>query len=191
MRLPSVTLPKFAFIQRLNPRERVLLLIIGVALVFIVNVILLSVLIRSWRDLNLQYAEKSLELNRETVFADQKSSLWSPRNDWLKKTQPVIANLALAGPQLQEAVKAIAQGNQVILTNTKFVTQPPTPDYQPVSVSISTQSDWANIVKFMASLQKPEAFLVFNTASLHTEQADPKQIRGEFVVSKWYAAATK
>ncbi len=190
IRLPF-PLPTFAFYQRLTARERVLLLIVGGSLVVIVNLILLSVLIRSWRDLSLQYTEKSQELYRETAFADQKASLWQPRNEWLKKTQPPLANRSLAGPQLQEAIKGIAQGNQVIVTNQKFVTATTAAAYQPVTVGISTQSDWKSVVKFMATLQRPDAFLVFNTASLHTEQSDPAQVKGEFVISKWYAPAAK
>ena len=190
MRLPF-KLPSFAFYQRLTARERTLLLLVGGSLVLIVNLILLSVLIRSWRDLNLEYTQKSQELDRESLFADQKVSLWQPRTEWLKKTQPPLPNRSLAGPQLQEAIKNLAQGSQMIITNQKFVTLPATPDYQPVTVGVSTQSDWKGVVKFMATLQKPDAFLVFNTASLHTEQSAPAQVRGEFVISKWYAPAGK
>ncbi len=183
--------PVVAYYQRLTARERVLLLAVGGTLLAVANLILLSVMIHSWTDLNQQYTAKSQDLERELVFADQRTSLWEPRNAWLKKTQPAVANRNLAGPQLQEAVKNLAQSSQVLITNTKFATFNPTSDYQPVSVGINTQSDWKSVVRFMASVQKPEAFLVFNTARLHTETSDPSQIRGDFVISKWYAPAGK
>lgn len=198
MRRLPFKLPSFAFYHRLNPRERVLLLAVAGTVVFVVNLILLTFLIRTSRDLGLAYTAKSQELQREAVFADQKNALWVPRNEWLKKTQPVLTNQQVETSKLQTTVEALARGSAVIPTNPKLLTPtgstPGKPsggkaDYQAVSLHIDTQSDWKGIVKFLASLQKPDAFLVLDSASLHTEPADPTKMRGEFLISKWFAPA--
>ena len=199
MSLPFPT-PTFAFYHRLNSRERVLLLIVGGSVVFIANLILLSVLLRNSRELGQQYTEKTQELDRENLFAAQKTGLWAPRNEWLKKSQPVLINRALAGSQLLEIVQGIARSNSVIVTNPRIPSPsgstPINPgggnaDYQPVSVRIETQSDWKNVVKFVAAVQQPNAFLVFEEGSLRSDQADPAIMRGNFLISKWYAPGGK
>ena len=197
MRFP---VPTFAFYLRLNPRERVLLLVMGGAVLFIVNLILLSFLLRHTRDLNLQYAEKSQELDREQLFAAQKADLWSPRSAWLQKSQPMLVNRAFASTELLETVKNLAQANMVVVTNQSFPNPPSnTPgnpsggnaDYQPITVKVDTQSDWKSVVRFIAKVQDPAAFLVFEEATLRADPSDPNIMRGVFVVSKWYAPAGK
>lgn len=197
MQLPT---PSFAFYHRLNPRERVLLLIVVGSVLFILNLIVLSFLLRTSRELNQQYAAKSQELNGELLFAAQKPGLWEPRNAWLHTNQPELKNRALAGSQLLETVQGLARGSAVIVTNPSISSptnsSPGNPsggnaNYQPVTVRINTQSDWKSLVKFMAALQQPQAFLVFEQASLRTDQADPGVMRGEFLVSKWYAPGGK
>ena len=192
--------PSFAFYHRLNPRERVLLLIVVGSVLFILNLIVLSFLLRTSGELNQQYAAKSQELNGELLFAAQKPGLWEPRNGWLHATQPELKNRALAGSQLLETVQGIARGSAVIVTNPSIQTptnsSPANPsggntDYQPVTVRIMTQSDWRNLVKFLAAIQQPKSFLVFEQASLHTDQADPNVMHGEFLISKWYAPGGK
>ena len=197
MTLPT---PSFAFYHRLNSRERVLLLVTAGSLLFILNLVLLSFLLRNSHELNLQYAAKSQELNGELLFAAQKPGLWEPRNNWLHANQPELKNRALAGSQLLETVQGIARGASVIVTNPSIPS--PTgsspsnpsggnPDFQPVTVRIQTQSDWRNLVKFIAALQTPKSFLMFEQASLRTDRADPNVMRGEFLISKWYAPGGK
>ena len=196
----SLPTPTFAFYHRLNSRERVLLLIVGGSVAFIVNLILLSVLLRNSRELGQQYTEKTQELDRENLFAAQKAALWTPRNDWLKKTQPVLDKPGLAGSQLLEIVQGIARGNGVIVTNPRIVgangSTPTNPgggnaDYQPVSVRIDTQSDWKNVVRFVAAVQQPNAFLVFEEGDLSSDRSDPATMHGTFLISKWYAPGGK
>lgn len=189
-----------AYYRRLTARERALVLITGGAVLFIANLVLLSVLLRSARELGGAYAEKSQQLSGEQLFANQKNALWAPRNDWLKKTQPVLTNYNIQGNQLLETINGVARSNQMVVTS-PGVRPPParTPgdagagptDYQAVTVSVETQSDWKSVVRFVAAVQQPDAFLVFDSANLRTEQNDPARMRGTFVISKWFAPAGK
>lgn len=198
-----LTLPPalVAYYRRLTTRERTLLLITGGAVLLIVNLLLLSVLVRSSRELGAEYAEKSQQLRGEQIAANEKSVLWVPRDAWLKKTQPTSPNLNFEGSKLLETIQGVARGNQVILTNPQIqpldngrpgVDGAAGPrDYRAVRVKIDTQSDWQGLVRFLAAVQQPEAFLVFDSANLRTEQNDPKRMRGEFMVAKWYAPADR
>lgn len=187
--------------RRLTSRERALLFITGGAAVLIVNLLLLSILLRSARELGSAYTERSEDVRREQLFANQKDSLWVPREAWLKKTQPTLNNGNVEGPRLLETIQALARSNQVLVVSPQILpfaaaappgsTVPAPTDYQAVTVKVTTQSDWQNVVRFMAAVQRPDAFLVFDSATLRTEQSDPKKMIGDFVISKWYAPAEK
>ena len=67
------------------------------------------------------------------------------------------------------------------------------PDDAPQTVSVEgdTQGDWGETVRFLAEVQKPENFLVFDLASLRTSPTDARLMKCHFLVSKWYAPAPK
>ena len=56
-------LPSFEFYQRMSARERLLSLIVGGGVLFVVNLVAISVLLRSSRELRTQIAAKSQELS--------------------------------------------------------------------------------------------------------------------------------
>ena len=58
---------------------------------------------------------------------------------------------------------------------------------QAVTVEVDTQADWKETVRFLAALQQPESFVVFDLATLRSNPADPKQMKGHLLISKWYA----
>ena len=195
MRFP---LPSFEFYQRLSPRERTLSLIVGGALLLVANIVAISTLLRSSRELRTQIADKSQVLHTQTLYA-QEQPMWKQRVDWLKAKEPALLNRDRAGTDLLGEVQGAARVNRVVLTS--FQITPPasaaagervtTTDYQPVSVSIETQSDWFSLVQFVAALQRPEGFLVFEKATLRSDANDPQRMKGAFSVSKWYAASVK
>ena len=192
------SLPSFEFYQRMSARERLLSLLVAGALLFIVNLVAISTLLRSSRDLRAQLADKSQELHVEGLYA-QEQPLWKQRTDWLKAKQPALANRDRAGTDLLSEIQAAARVNRVILSTFQITPLPPAiageravkPDYQAVSVSVETQSDWASLVQFLASLQRPEGFLVFDKATLRSDASDPQRMKGSFSISKWYAPGAK
>ena len=191
-------LPSFEFYHRMSARERMLSLVVGGALLLIVNLVAISTLLGSSRELSGQLASKSQELNVQNMYA-QEQPLWQTRTDWLKSKQPVLANRDRAGTDLLGEVQAAARANHVTLNTFQIVPLPPAilgervakPEYQTVSVSVETQSDWSSLVQFIAGLQKPEGFVVFDKATLRSDATDPTRMKGAFSISKWYAAASK
>ena len=162
------------------------------------NLVAISTLLRSSRDLRTQIADKSQELHTQSLYA-QEQPMWKQRGDWLKTKEPALLNRDRAGTDLLGEVQGAARVNRVVLTS--FQITPPVPaiagvkatrtDYQPVSVSIETQSDWSSLVQFLAALQRPEGFLVFEKATLRSDANDPQRMKGAFSISKWYAGSAK
>ena len=191
-------LPTFEFYYRMSARERALSLMIFGALLLIANLVAISMLLRSTRDARAQIADKSQELHVQNLYA-QEQPMWKQRSDWLKTKQPVLANRDRAGTDLLSEIQAAARINRVSLSTFQIVPLPPAilgervakPEYQTVSLTIETQSDWAAIVNFLALLQRPEGFLVFDKATLRSDPADPLRMKGAFTISKWYAPGGK
>ncbi len=192
------SLPTFEFYQRLSARERLLGLIVGGTLLFIGNLLAISTLLHSARDLRAQIAEKSQDLHLQSLYA-QEQPMWKQRTDWLKAKQPVLTNYNRAGSDLLVQIQTAARANQVII-NTFQITPLPLaiageraakPDYQTVSVSVETQSDWSALVQFLASLQRPEEFVVLEKARLSSDQNDPTRMKGSFTVAKWFAPSAR
>ena len=192
-------LPSFDFYRRMSARERALSLIVAGTVLAIVNLIAISTLLRASRDLRAQYADKSQELHVQSMYA-QEQPMWKQRTDWLKVKQPRLMNRDRAGTDLLVEVQTAARVNGVTLTTFQITPlqraipgqrEAEKSEYQAVSLSIETQSDWSGLVRFLASLQRPEGFVVFDRATLRTESNDASRMTGSFNISKWYASSVK
>ncbi len=143
-------LPSFEFYRRMSARERTLSLLVGGTLLLVANLVALSTLLRSSRELRAQIADKSQELHIQGLYA-QEQPMWKQRTDWLKTKQPVLLNYNRAGTDLLDEIQAAARVSRVMINRFQITPLPPViaggretkPDYQTVSVSVETQSDWA------------------------------------------------
>ena len=191
-------LPTFEFYQRMSPRERRLSLIVAGAVLLVANLIAISTLLRSSSDLRAQIATKTQELHVQSLYA-QEQPMWKRRTDWLGTKQPSLINRDRAGTDLLGEIQAAARVNHVVMNTFQITPLTPVvagervarPEFQVVSVSAETQSDWFSLVQFLAALQRPEGFLVFDRVTLRSDPNDPQQMKAAFNVSKWYAAGTK
>ncbi len=194
MRLPNLPL---AWFHRLTQRERLLTLIVAGAVFFVANLVAIRFLLNSYSTLMSHYAEDHRNLILLRALADQHGT-WTQRNDWLKSTQPVLNNRDRAATALYEQLQGIARARQVVVNSLQIrLTAPPpgaaVPDDAPQTVSVEgdTQGNWGEMVRFLAEVQKPENFLVFDLASLRTSPTDAQLLKCHFLVSKWYAPAAK
>ncbi len=194
MRLPNALL---AWFHRLTGRERALTLIVAGTVFVIVNLVAIRFLLNTYSILTSHYAEDRRNLLLLRALADQHGT-WTQRNDWLKSTQPVLNNRDRAATALYEQLQGIARARQVVVNTLQIraaATTPgaPVPDDAPQTVSVEgdTQGDWGETVRFLAEVQKPENFLVFDLASLRTSPTDARLMKCHFLVSKWYAPAPK
>ena len=88
---------------------------------------------------------------------------------------------------LLEEVRNAARARNVVLENPALGTVDAQAGYQSVSVDIETKSSWKDLIDFMAGLQQPEKFIVFERSNLQIDTTDPTKMRGRFRIAKWYA----
>ena len=183
----------FAFYQRISQREkRLLLLVLGTAFI-LGNLLALTTIARSFRTLRQDYRDKNDEWKFASNFIQDKAT-WDTRAEWLRKTQPKMTSRDSVSYALLDQVQGLGRQYKVIITNSKIRPVSPgdkvSPDYQAVTMEIDTRSDWGDLVRFMNALQqKPENFLAFDEARLHSEPSDPATMIGNFRLSKWFAPA--
>ena len=197
MRIPALS---FAWFHRLTQRERFLTLAVAGTAFVILNLLAISFLFDAYAGLTRQYAEDQGNLLRLKALAVQQP-MWTQRNDWLKHTQPILINRDRAGTALYEQIQNLARAKQVMLNSLQIKPAASVPGGtkareggdapQVVSVDAETQGDWRETVHFLTEIQKPENFLVFELASLHSNPSDPKQLKCHFLISKWYAPVGK
>ncbi len=185
------TLLPFAFYQRITRRERVLLLLVVGTAFLLGNLYALSTVTRSFHTLRQDYRDKSDEWNFASHFIQDKA-VWDARTEWLRNTQPKMTNRDSVSYALLDQVQGLGRQYKVLITGSKIRPVTPgdkvSPDYQAVTMEIDTRSDWSDLVHFLNALQqKPDSFVAFDEARLHSEPSDPATMIGNFRLSKWYA----
>lgn len=172
--------------NRLNPRERIMLaIVVGVVFIFI-NLMLISSLRQQYATVSGDIASRKAELvGLESILKER--DLWQARREWLVEKQPKLENANQAGVQLLEEIKQVAKSCEVLLESPELGPVEARPEARSVAVSIQTKSGWEPLVQFLNRLQQPEHFIVFDSVHLQIDPGDPTQMRGKFRVSKWFA----
>ena len=185
----------FAFYQRLNHREKVLSLMVAGTVFLLGNLYALGGISRSLKTLRQDYADKRDEWEMARHFLEDKPT-WDARAEWIRKSQERLVNRDSASYALLDQIQGLGRQYGVTITNPKIrpvvAGEKTSADYQAVTMEIDTRSDWGALLKFIHAVQeKPDKFLAFDEARLHTEQSDPSTIIGNFRVSRWYAPVGK
>jgi Tfp pilus assembly protein PilO len=171
--------------QRLNPRERVLSLIVGGAIFLLVNWMIWSSLLGMLDSTKAEYASRQSLRQQQEVFLRERG-MWEKRDEWLKQHQPPLTNPAEASTLL-DTVKEIAGKHGVLLENPSIGSSDSTPNYQTVSVSVDAKSEWKPLVRFLYDLQQPQSFVVMENVNLQIDSSDPTKMRGKFKIARWFA----
>ncbi|MGZ5552515.1 MAG: hypothetical protein ACXWHF_02635 [Chthoniobacterales bacterium] len=174
-----------AWFERMNPRERVLSLIVAGALFLLINLFLWSALLGSLGKARSDLALRKATRKEQTMFMKEQP-MWEKRADWLKQNQPALKSPSEASTLLDE-VKQAAGKHNVLIENPAIGAGDSTPNYQAVFASVETKSPWPPLVHFLYDIQKPESFVVFENFSLAIDSADPTMMRGKFKIARWFA----
>ena len=172
--------------NRLTPRERTLLTIVLAVLFLLGNFFIVSTLMQRYRQIQAETTRKREELKTLRGMFSEKD-IWAKRDAWLTAKQPKLANRDQARVILLEEVRNAARARNVVLENPALGTVDAQAGYQSVSVDIETKSSWKDLIDFMAGLQQPEKFIVFERSNLQIDTTDPTKMRGRFRIAKWYA----
>jgi hypothetical protein len=172
----------------MTKREKVLSLIVGGVFVVLLNLFLLSFFMRNHGRLqsDLEVKKRSLE-GLEVLQADR--VLWQERDAWLKGNLPRLEDPESAGVKLLEEVKDVARKHTVLVTPQQraidLVVRKP--DYAAVRVNVDATSSWGGLVDFLAGMQGPGKFVVFEKLNLKKDSTDLTKMRADLRVAKWYA----
>jgi hypothetical protein len=175
--------------ERMNTRERLLAWIVAG-----VTFALLNILILNWIFVALGRARRNLT-ERKAAYAEEalyvkERDLWAKRDQWIRQHQPTLKNPAEASVLLDQ-LKQVANKYNVLIENPAIGSGETTPYHQTVFASIETKSPWPPLVHFLYDVQKPDAFVVFESVNLAIDSSDPTVMRGKFKVARWFSPAQR
>ena len=173
-----------AWYQRMNQRERRLVLIVAGALFLLINLVIWSKLFGVLGNARTEFALRKATRDEQDVYIKERD-LWTRRDQWLKQHQPTLKS-AVEASTLLDQVKQIAGKHNVLIENPAIGAGDSTPDHQSVFASFETKSPWPPLVHFLFDVQQPEAFVVFESVQLQVDSGDPTLMRGKFKIARWF-----
>jgi hypothetical protein len=178
-----------AWYERMNQRERLLSWIVAGAVIVLVNLVILSWLFGALGRARSELAARKAALAEQAVYVKERD-LWTKRDQWLREHQPTLKNPAEASVLLDE-LKQVAGKYNVLIQNPAIGSGETTPNHQTIFASIETKSPWPPLVHFLYDVQKPDAFVVFESVNLAIDSSDPTMMRGKFKIARWFAPAQR
>ena len=179
-----------AALARLSARERKMLFFVAGAVFVVINLLVIRGLLRSITDLQAQWSNRRMTATASKALVSQ-SAMWSRREAWLQEKQPAIgAGRDRASIDLLNDLETLTRNNGLLLDAPPVINpaDKPSPDgaFQAVSVSIDTKGTWAAVARFLHTIQQPDRFIVFESATVQTDPNDNNLLRGKFRIAKWY-----
>ena len=176
-------------LQRMNRRERILAGAVAVVVFFLANLFVWSWLFRAAGDSRVEVATRKQKHAEQTVLL-RETDLWTNRDKWLREHQPAFHGASDASALLDQ-LKQVAGKYNVLIENPAIGPSAGTGNYQSVSVSIETRSQWPPLVHFLYDVQRPDAFIVLENVNLAIDGSDPTMMRGKFKIARWFAPAQR
>ena len=174
-----------AWYQRMNPRERLLSLIVAGTVFVLLNLWILSWIFGALGGAGRELAARKATLAEQALYIKERDT-WMKRDEWLRQHQPVLKNPAEASALLDQ-LREVAGKYNILVENPAIGSGETTPYHQTVFASIETKSPWAPLVHFLYDVQRPDAFIVFENVNLAIDGSDPTMMRGKFKIARWFA----
>jgi hypothetical protein len=178
-----------AWYQRMNSRERILAWVAAGTVLVLLNLFILNWLFGSLGSAQKQIAVRRSTLAEQNLFVKERD-LWTKRDEWIRQHQPTLNNPAEASALLDQ-LKEIAGKYNVLIENPAIGSGETTPYHQTIFASIETKSPWPPLVHFLYDVQRPDAFIVFESVNLAIDGNDPTVMRGRFKIARWFAPAQR
>ena len=178
-----------AWYTRMNPRERVLSWVVAGTVFVLLNLWILNWILGALGVAQKEVAERRAKLAEQALYMNERD-LWTKREEWIGKHQPVLNNPAEASALLDQ-LKQVAGKYEVLVENPAIGAGETTPYHQTVFASIETKSPWPPLVHFLYDVQRPDAFVTFENVNLTIDGSDPTMMHGKFKIARWFAPAQK
>ena len=178
-----------AWYERMNQRERLLSWIVAGTIIVLINLVILSWLFGALGRARSELAARKAASAEQALYIKERD-LWTKRDQWLREHQPTLKDPAEASVLLDQ-LKQVAGKYNVLIQNPAIGSGETTPNHQTVFASIETKSPWPPLVHFLYDVQKPDAFVVFESVNLAIDSSDPTMMRGKFKIARWFAPAQR
>jgi len=173
----------------MNRRERLLSWIVAGTIFVLLNLWILSWILGALSSGQKEVAARRAKLSEQNLYVKERD-LWTKREEWLQKRQPVLKDPAEASALLDQ-LKQVAGKYDVLVENPAIGTGENTPYHQTVFASVETKSPWAPLIHFLYDVQRPDAFVVLENVNLAIDGSDPTMMRGKFKFARWFAPAQR
>ena len=178
-----------AWYNRMNPRERVLSWIVSGTVFVLLNLWILTRILGALSGTQKEVAARRAKLAEQALYVKERD-LWTKREEWIRKRQPVLKDPAEASALLDQ-LREVAGKYNVLVENPAIGAGETTPYHQTVFASIETKSPWPPLVHFLYDVQRPDAFIVFENVNLAIDGSDPTMMRGKFKIARWFTPAQR
>ena len=178
-----------AWYQRMNPRERMLSWIVAGSVFVLLNLWILSWILGGLSAAHKEVVARRAQLAEQALYVKERD-LWTKREEWIRKHQPVLKDPAEASALLDQ-LREVAGKYNVLIENPAIGAGETTPYHQTVFASIETKSPWPPLVHFLYDVQRPDTFIVFENVNLVIDGSDPTMMRGKFKIARWFAPAQR
>jgi hypothetical protein len=174
-----------AWYERMNTRERLLAWIVAGVTFALLNLLILNWIFGALGRARKNLTERKAAYTEEALYVKERD-LWAKRDQWIRQHQPTLKNPAEASVLLDQ-LKQVANKYNVLIENPAIGSGETTSYHQTVFASIETKSPWPPLVHFLYDVQKPDAFVVFESVNLAIDSSDPTVMRGKFKVARWFS----
>lgn len=172
-------------IDRMNPREKLMLGAVGTLLAVVVSIFLAKAFIANRTEFRAQLSatKAKIELLKKR---ESERDLWAKRDAWLTQNLPKLGDADVANKTLRESVLNIAKQHSVILE----APAPGVPSQQPnrtsLSIRLEAKGTWADMFEFLRELQGPEKFIAFEGCELKVNREDKTLFSASLNVAQWF-----
>jgi hypothetical protein len=172
--------------MKLSSREKVLGAVVGGAVLLLLNVGLLNAFAHRNIQLRADLASRQAELAQINDLLGEKS-LWATRDAALTAKQPKLSNENAAGVELLDLIRVMAKKHNVTLENEVFGGVAKSTWYRSVPLTLDSHSSWPDLISFLYSIQRPDQFIVCESANIQVDPSDQTKMLGHFKIARWYA----
>jgi len=172
--------------MKLSSRERILAMGMGGIVFVLLNLLLLTAFARRNASLRADLSERQTEWEAMQLLLGEQG-LWASRDAALTARQPKLTNENAAGVDLLGVVRSMAKKHNLTTENEVFGGVTKSPFYRSVPVTMDTHSSWPDLIGFLYDLQKPDQFLVCESANIQVDPSDQTKMLGHFKIARWYA----
>ena len=170
----------------LSPREKKLAIGVGGTVFVLLNLFIFSAFSRQDLALRTELAQQRLEWSNMQILLGEQS-LWADRDAAITAKQPVMAGENAAGVELLDTIRGIAKMHSVSLEQEVLGGVVDNQWYRSAPVTVDTHSSWPDLVAFLYALQKPDQFIVCESANIQVDPADQTKMLGHLKIARWYA----